>query len=92
MKSTLQIYNLKNDNCHLQPFIILEYKTYFTKILAVAESSIKIKVRLHWTLFVILLTSTVICKQRLLHENEIIAKLIDARCTSKFQGHFRKPL
>ena len=43
----------------------------FTKLLAVSESSIKMKVRSHWTLFVILLTSAVICKQKRLPGNEI---------------------
>ena len=42
----------------------------FAKLLSVSEDSIKIKVSLHWTLFVILLTSAVICKQRLLHRKE----------------------
>ena len=41
------------------------------KLLAVSESSVKIKVRLPWTFFVIFLTSAVICKQRILHGNEI---------------------
>ena len=41
---------------------------------SVSESSIKIRNRLRGTLFVILRTSAVICKQRNLHGNEIVQK------------------
>ena len=56
-------------------FLILRTTRIFSKLLGVSEISMKIKVRSHWTLFVILLTSgwssPVIWKQRLFHENEI---------------------
>ena len=47
----------------------------FSKRLAFSESSIKLKVRSNGTLFVILLTSPVVCKQRLLDGNEIVQYL-----------------
>ena len=47
---------------------------------------------LPWTLFEILLTSTVICKQRFLHENEIVQYLHNYKYQDINQGHFRKPL
>ena len=51
----------------------------FTKLLDVSESSIKIKVRSDQTLFVILLTSAVICNQRLLDRNEIVQYLHNSK-------------
>ena len=51
----------------------------FTKLLDVSESSIKIKVRSDQTLFVILLTLAVICKQRLLDRNEIVQYLHNSK-------------
>ena len=53
-------------------FFISSTRSICAKLLAASESSIKIKFRLHWRLFVILLTSAVTCKQRLLHEIEIL--------------------
>ena len=55
------------------------------------ESSIKIKVRSHWTLFLILLALAV-CKQRILYENEIVQYLQNCKCYNAEQDHFRKPL
>ena len=50
------------------------------------------KVMSPWTLFEVLVTSVVICKQRLLHENEIVQYLENFKYQDVNQGHFRKPL
>ena len=47
----------------------------FTKLSDIHGSSRKLKVMSYWTLFVILLISAVICKQRLLHVNKIVKYL-----------------
>ena len=47
-------------------------KQIYTKTFTVSESAFKIKVMSPWKLFELLLTSGDICKQRLLHENEIV--------------------
>ena len=53
----------------LETFFILSTRHIFRKLLSVSEISIKIQVRSHQTLFLILLTSAVICKQKLLYGN-----------------------
>ena len=58
------VFNKKPVLVKLATFFISSTKRLFTKVLAVSKSSIKIKVRLHWTLIIILLTSAVICKER----------------------------
>ena len=40
----------------LAAFLITRSRRIFTKLLAFSKRSVKINVRLHWTLFVILLT------------------------------------
>ena len=50
----------------LATFFISSTRRIFTKLLSISESSIKIKVSSNWALFLFLLTSAVICKQRLL--------------------------
>ena len=50
-------------------FFISRTKQIYAKTLTVSESAFKMKVMSPWTLFELLLTSAVICKQRLLHEN-----------------------
>ena len=58
------LYNLiVNKNVKLATFFILSIRRIFPKLLAISESSIKLKVRSHGTFFVILLTSGVICMQ-----------------------------
>ena len=47
---------------------------------------------LPWILFEILLMSAVICKQRFLHENEIVQYLQNYKYQEINQCHFRKPL
>ena len=67
---------------------ILGTRCIFTKQLAISETSIKIKVRLHETLFLILLNTTVIYKT--------VAWKRDCAISSKLQSynvgqkHFRK--
>ena len=47
---------------------------------------------LRWILFEILLTLAVNCKQKFLHENEIVQYCQNYRHQEVNQGHFRKPL
>ena len=56
---------------------IFHFKTkqIYVKSLTVLESAFQIKAMLPWIFFEILLTSAVICKQRFLHENEIVQYL-----------------
>ena len=74
----------------LATFFISITRRIFTKVLGISESSIKIKVNSHWELFVILLTSAVICKQRILHGNEIVQYL--QNCKGNSIDHFKKPI
>ena len=53
----------------LATFFISSNRYISTKLLAVSESSIKIKNRIPWTLLVTILTSPVTCRQKLLHGN-----------------------
>ena len=73
-------------------FSILSSRHIFTKLSAFSESSIKIKLRLHWTFFVILLTLAVICKQKLLHRIKIVQYLRNCKNCNTGQDGFRKPL
>ena len=47
-----------------------------------SERTFKIKVRLRWTAFEILLTSAIICIQRVLHGNEIVQYLQNYKVTN----------
>ena len=47
-------------------------KQIYSKTFTVSESAFKIKVTPTWILLELLLTSANICKQRFLHENEIV--------------------
>ena len=76
----------------LTTFIFPRIRRIFTKLSAVSQSSIKIKVRSIWILLVILLTLAVIYKQRLLHGNEIVQYPQNCKFFSVGQDHFRKPL
>ena len=64
---------------------------YFTKLLAVSQISIK-KARSYRTLTVILLTSVVICKKRVLHRNENVEYLQNCKYYNVSQDHFGKLL
>ena len=75
----------------LATFFISSTVGIFTKLLGVSESSIKIKVRLRWTLFVILFISAVTCKHRRLHGSEIVEHLQKWKSYNVDQYHFRKP-
>ena len=74
----------------IKPFFISAARHIFTKLLAVSEISVKVKVRLRGALFVTLLTSAVICKQRFLHGNEIVQYFQKCKCYKVSQNHFRK--
>lgn len=74
----------------LAKFCISSTRRISTKLLAISESSTKINIRLHLTLTVILFTSAVICKQRLLLENETVPYLENCKCYDVNQGQFRK--
>ena len=76
----------------LATFFISSTRRIFKELLAVPESSIKMKAKLQLTLFVILFTSAVICKQRLLDDNEIVQYLQNCKCYNVGQDHFRKSL
>ena len=72
----------------VERFIFLQCQQHFLsplevfskKLLRFSESSLKIKVRSYRTFFVILLTSEVIFKQRLLHGNEIVQCFQNYKC------------
>ena len=55
----------------LATFFISSTKFIFTKLLSVSERLIKIKVRSHWALFLDLIPSAVIYKQRLCIETRL---------------------
>ena len=57
-----------------------------------SERTFKIKVRLRWTAFEILLTSAIICIQRVLHGNEIVQYLQNYKRHEFDQGHSTKLL
>ena len=59
----------------LATFFVSKTKQIYTKTLAVPGSVFKIKAILACTLFEIVLTSAVICKQRFLRKNEIMKYL-----------------
>ena len=71
---------------------ISKTKQIYTKILTFSKSTFKIKKMLAWILFGILFTSAVICKQKFLHENEIVQDLQNYKYENVNQSHFRKPL
>ena len=75
----------------LVTFFISSTRRIFTKVSSVSESSIKIKVRSHGTLFVILLISAVVCKQELSHGNQTVQCLQYDECYNVDQDQFRKP-
>ena len=53
-------------------FFISKTKQICAETLTVSESTFKLKAMSRWTLFEILLTSAVTCKQRFLHVNKIL--------------------
>ena len=76
----------------LTTFFISKTKQIYAEILTVPESIFQIKAMLPRILFEILITSAVICKERLLHENEIVQYLQNYKYQDINQGHFRKLL
>ena len=75
----------------LTTFLVSRTKQIHAKTISVFESTFKIKVISVLTLSEILLVSAVICKQRILHENEIVQDLQNYNYEDVNQGHFRKP-
>ena len=74
----------------LTTFLISRTKQIHATTISVFESTFKIKVISVLTLSEILLMSAVICKQRILHENEIVQDLQNYKHEDVNQGHFRK--
>ena len=72
-------------------FYISRNKHSHTKIKTVSENLLKINVILRWKFFRILHMSSVICKQKLLHENEVLQYLYNYRYYVD-KRHVRKSL
>ena len=70
-------------------FYISRTKQIYAKTLTVSES--KFKAMSPSVLFEILLTSAVICKERILHKNEIVQYLQNYKHQDVNQDDFRKP-
>ena len=73
-------------------FFISRTRRIFTKLLDISESSIKIKFISNGAIPVILLTSAVISRQRLLYGNEVAQYLQNCKYYNIGQDHFRKLL
>ena len=71
-------------------FFISKTKHIYAKTLTVPKTTFKIKAMLPWILFEIFPASAVICKQRFLHENEIVQYLTNYKYVN--QDHFKKLL
>ena len=76
----------------LATFFISSNKLIFIKLFGVSESSITIKVTSHGSLFIILLTSAVICKQIFLYGKGIVQFFQNCKYYNVGQDHFREPL
>ena len=72
-------------------FFISRSKQIYATTLTISESAFKMKVMPLWTHFELLLMSAVICKQRLLHEKEIVQYLQNHKYQNINQDHFKKP-
>ena len=57
-----------------------------------SKRTCKIKVRVRWTAFQILLLSAIICIQRVLHGNETVQYFQNYKRHESGKGHSRKPL
>ena len=75
----------------LTTFFTSKTKQIYAKILTVPGSTCKIKAVLSWVLFKILFMPAVICKQRFLHENEIVKHFQNYKYQDINQYHFRNP-
>ena len=72
-------------------FLVRTIESY-TKWMLDSKRTFKIKVRLPWTTFEILLTSAIICIQRVLHGNEVVQYIQNYKRHKSGKGHTRKPL
>ena len=80
----MQSLSIKTSFYETNNILYLEHQTYFHKTVSYFRSG--------GTLFVIVFTSAVICKQRLFHGNEIVQYLQNYKRYDVDQDHFRKPL
>ena len=64
----------------------------YVKWMLDSEKTFKIKGRLPWTVLEILLTSAIICIEKVLHGNEIVQHLQNYKYHEFDQGHSRKLL
>ena len=62
-------HTLKHVFMKLRIFFIPKPKQIYTNAPTVSKKTFKIKTMPRWAVFEILLTSVVICKEKLLHEN-----------------------
>ena len=74
-----------------QHFLFQEVTDLCKNNICFSESAFKMKVMSLGTLFEHLLMSVAICKQRLLHQNEIVQHLQKHKFQGVSQGHFKKP-
>ena len=77
---------------NLTTYFISKTKQIYTKTFNVSESTFKIKAMLLGSLFEILITSAVICKERLLQEDKIVQYFENYKSQDVNQGYFRKRL
>ena len=73
-------------------FLLARTIESYVKWMLDSERAFKIKRRLRWTVFKILLTSAIICIYRAWHGNEIVQYLQNYKCHEFDQGHSRKLL
>ena len=74
-----------------QHFLFQEVTDLCKNIICFSQSAFKMMVMSLGTVFEHLLTSVAICKQRLLHENEIVQHLQKHKFQGVRQSHFKKP-
>ena len=74
----------------LTTFIISTLRDIYTKLLTFSKRSAKEKVISRWVILVILLTSAVICKQRLVHGNDTVKYFQHYKWCDVDRDHFRK--
>ena len=76
----------------LKTFFISRTKHIYAKKFTVSKSTFKMNAKSTWTFFEILLTYAVICRHRLLHENDIVQNFKKCKRPDVNQVHFRRSL
>ena len=76
----------------LTAFFISRTRQIYAKTLTVSESTIKMKAMSTLIVFEVLVTSTVACKLRLLHKNEVVQYLQNHKYQAINRNYFRKHL